>query len=258
MLGALQIPGYFLVCDGSHWNLFESFTGAGNVGIGTTAPATRLDVAGTVRVANGGETCSSIIKGGIRYTSTNALQYCNAASWVTIASAGTSPAASPSRGIQFNSGGVLAASSALTYTSAGRLGIGTAAPTYLLDVNPSAASPSQNLFRIADQNGNYISITDGTYVNLAPVNGAVIGGQLFTGVASQCGDAHSICDAQNTGDKITWWNVSNNLTVAASGSVVLSPTGAVILGTGEARRNARRLYAPRPERKQARTSRAVL
>lgn len=42
--GALQIPGLFLVCDGSHWNLFESFTTGGNVGIGTTSPGAPLAV----------------------------------------------------------------------------------------------------------------------------------------------------------------------------------------------------------------------
>ena len=46
-------------------------------------------------------------------------------------------AASPDRGIQFNSGGAFAADSTFVYTSAGRLGIGTATPSYPLEVTSS-------------------------------------------------------------------------------------------------------------------------
>ncbi len=167
-VGALQIPGYFLVCDGSHWNLFESFTTAGSVGIGTSAPATMLDVAGTVRVANGGETCSSTIKGGIRYTSTNLLQYCNSAIWKTISASGSISAAGTQGNIQFNSGGVLAASSTFTFTSAGSLGIGTTTPDNTLEVigGASIAASGSGTFNAGNiqlqdsNNSNYWQITN--------------------------------------------------------------------------------------------------
>ena len=47
--GSLQQPGLFLICDGSHWNLFQSFTTAGNVGIGTATPnsGSILDLSGS-------------------------------------------------------------------------------------------------------------------------------------------------------------------------------------------------------------------
>jgi trimeric autotransporter adhesin len=61
---------------------------AGNVGIGTTAPATRLDVTGTIRVADGGEACSATTAGGIRYNGGN-LQFCNGTAWSTLGVAGT-------------------------------------------------------------------------------------------------------------------------------------------------------------------------
>lgn len=62
--------------------------GGGNVGIGTTSPATRADIAGTLKVGDGGETCSIAGNGGmIRYSGTN-LQYCNGTSWQTLGVSG--------------------------------------------------------------------------------------------------------------------------------------------------------------------------
>ena len=58
------------------------------VGIGRTSPATKLDVAGTVRVADGAETCSATVAGGIRYTAT-VLQYCDGTAWQLISSTGS-------------------------------------------------------------------------------------------------------------------------------------------------------------------------
>jgi trimeric autotransporter adhesin len=101
-------------------NVVMIINNAGYVGIGTTTPATMLDVAGTVRVADGGETCSATVKGGIRYTSVNSLQYCNASTWQTIStSGGASAAAGANTQVQFNSGGALLGASAnFTFTLA--------------------------------------------------------------------------------------------------------------------------------------------
>src|SRR5262249_5905490 len=58
------------------------------LGIGTTTPSTKLDVAGSIQVADGGEACSVAGDGGmIRYNG-GSLQYCNGSSWQTLGISG--------------------------------------------------------------------------------------------------------------------------------------------------------------------------
>ena len=59
----------------------------GFVGIGTTAPVTRLDVSGGVRIGIESATCSSGYAGTLRYNS-GVVEYCNGTSWVAFGVSG--------------------------------------------------------------------------------------------------------------------------------------------------------------------------
>jgi hypothetical protein len=66
-------------------------TNAGNVGIGTTAPQTKLHVAGSVMLGNGAESCGSTYAGAIRYNTSNlSVEFCNGTGWLVLNSGTTS------------------------------------------------------------------------------------------------------------------------------------------------------------------------
>lgn len=70
-----------------------AITDAGNVGVGSAAPATKLEVAGEVKVSETGLSCSAATKGSIRYNNTTStLEYCNSSSWVSVQTAACSDA----------------------------------------------------------------------------------------------------------------------------------------------------------------------
>ena len=58
---------------------------AGRVGIGTVNPAVALDVNGSIKVGNGGESCQAASAGAVRYNSTSkTMEYCNATAWTAL------------------------------------------------------------------------------------------------------------------------------------------------------------------------------
>lgn len=63
-----------------------TITSSGNVGIGTTDPSAKLEVAGGVKVAND-TTCNSSKAGTIRWTG-SAFEGCNGSSWVSLSGGG--------------------------------------------------------------------------------------------------------------------------------------------------------------------------
>ena len=73
----------------------------GNVGIGTTVPQTKLDVAGGVRVADDAGVCDTNKVGTIRYNGTN-FQGCTPKGWIALDN--VLPAINPGTGISPNSG----------------------------------------------------------------------------------------------------------------------------------------------------------
>jgi hypothetical protein len=139
--GAGAFTGNFMDMQVNGASKFK-VTSTGATGIANSSPATKLDVAGTVKVADGGETCSSTVKGGIRYTSANVLQYCNSTAWQTLSSGGSTSAAGSTKQVQFNSGGVLGASANLNWDITNSLlGIGTTTPAAKLSINAGANNP---------------------------------------------------------------------------------------------------------------------
>lgn len=66
-------------------NVFSSYGSdyvQNDVGIGTQNPVVALDVAGALKIGNGGETCVPALAGAMRYdTGTNTIEYCNGGAW---------------------------------------------------------------------------------------------------------------------------------------------------------------------------------
>jgi len=52
-----------------------------------TTPATALDVAGTIKIADGGEACAAGVAGAMRYN-TNTIDFCDGTTWTTLDAAG--------------------------------------------------------------------------------------------------------------------------------------------------------------------------
>ena len=111
----------------SYWtNLALSPTG--NVGIGTTAPQSKLQIqSGEVQVGSSGASCSAANAGAISYAS-GALSYCNGSAWTSAASG------IGSTGYDALWTSPTAIGTGLIYESGGKVGIGTTSPGAALDV----------------------------------------------------------------------------------------------------------------------------
>ncbi len=92
----------------------------GNVGIGTTSPAAKLDVSGEIKIGNTSSTCDSAREGQQRYNSTSKLmEFCNATSWIpylTSAPGTQTPNAFSFTNVTAQSLGILVPSNTATIT----------------------------------------------------------------------------------------------------------------------------------------------
>ena len=149
----------------NNFGLFDNSAGvhrwfvdsAGNVGIGTTAPATKLQVNGSVLVGDGGETCGATYAGAIRYNGGN-LQFCNGTPpWSTLGIAGA--------GVTALTGDVTASGTGSVAATVAVVGGSTAAQVHSAELAANAATNANTASTIVkrDSSGNFTAGTIDVY-----------------------------------------------------------------------------------------------
>ena len=75
--------------SGTSTGVIWSANGANNVGVGTTAPTAKLDVAGDLKIGDTAGVCNASKKGGMRYNSTSRQTYlCDGVKWKNMNNCG--------------------------------------------------------------------------------------------------------------------------------------------------------------------------
>lgn len=89
--GPLYVVGGTKTGTGTDGNVVLGHNGStavGNVAVGSTTAAAKLDVAGEVKIGNTALSCSMSTRGAIRYnTGTNVLEFCNGTGWNLVQAA---------------------------------------------------------------------------------------------------------------------------------------------------------------------------
>lgn len=130
-------------------------TTTGSVGIGTTAPSAKLEIAsGEVQVGTSGTACSSAKAGAIRWTG-SAFQGCNGSSWVSLGGGGTVDFGAPTA---ITTGTVYNASSAgiVVVRATGDV---AGVSCVLVGYTDSSSTPTTMYVRASGGNGEQVSIT---------------------------------------------------------------------------------------------------
>ena len=142
---------------GSVGDLILLGNGVGSVGIGSTTPVAKLDVAGEVKFGNTSSTCNSTTEGQQRYNSTSKkMEFCNATAWTEY---GTGTSTSPA--------GIVVASAAASCPTGYLLANGSAVSrtTYAALFTSIGvmygSGDGSTTFNLPDYRGYFLRATDG-------------------------------------------------------------------------------------------------
>ena len=159
--------------------------------VNVSGPSTTLDISGTLKIANSGESCDTDRLGALRYNS-GSFDVCRNTSngWEPIATATSATDISINTGLSGSlvfrdELGKLKAYDTLTVSSTtGSVGIGTATPNAMLDISGT----STTMFRLGSVANNLIFRNNGAAIDMIAPNGLIIntnnnsnGFQLSTG-----------------------------------------------------------------------------
>ena len=165
---------------------------AGNVGIGTYSPTTRLDVAGNIsasgaiQVGTSALTCTAGIPGAIRYNS-GSLEYCDGATWTVLGGGGGG--GGPQDRIVSGSFAMIANSSTAVVS------LSTGSTTWGYFANAMSYLPRINSERVSS------SLISSTHIQLSSATDVLACGQSLTGTMRYTSGSVQVCD----GDE--WNNV---------------------------------------------------
>ncbi len=185
---------------------------------------------GGVKIGWSNTNCDGAIEGALRYNSTSggSVDFCHSGTWRNVGSGGGGSAANPDRGIQFNSGGSFAAASSFLYTSTGRLGLGTATPSYTLSLTGTGSAQSIGMENetTAATAGRDLNIYAGGALSGTSINGGniVLNSGRTTGHGSSSVQFYTVMPGQ--GNNTTVRNPALSMTVSSNAITVPSGTNA--------------------------------
>lgn len=109
---------------------------------------------------NAAMSCTAVREGALQYiAATDTWNFCNGSAWTALASGGGGTPAGSNGQIQFNNSGAFGADANFVFTSAGRVGIGTAAPASQLEVDAASATTIPLILKLAaSQTANSLEI----------------------------------------------------------------------------------------------------